>query len=100
MLDLDCRPSRSRTPPTFRPWADGGDAVSAPAPGDKATGVVDEPGCLDADGVRVHRFVGYEVWVVDADAKPLWGRTLFVDSKFDEPVASGPYEVITAPLAP
>lgn len=33
-------------------------------------------------------------------AKPLWGRTLFVDSKFDEPVASGPYEVITAPLAP
>lgn len=33
-------------------------------------------------------------------AKPLWGRTLFVDSKFDEPVASGPYEVITKPLAP
>jgi len=28
-------------------------------------------------------------------AATLRGRTLFVDSKFDEPVASGPYEVIT-----
>ncbi|OFE15429.1 gluconolaconase [Humibacillus sp. DSM 29435] len=32
-------------------------------------------------------------------AKTLWGRTLYVDSKFDEPVASGPYEVVTRPLA-
>lgn len=32
-------------------------------------------------------------------AKRLWGRTLYVDSKFDEQVASGPYEVITRPLA-
>lgn len=29
----------------------------------------------------------------------LRGQTLFVDSKFDEQVASGPYEVITSPLA-
>ncbi|HET8986931.1 MAG TPA: gluconolaconase [Humibacillus sp.] len=33
-------------------------------------------------------------------AKVLHGRMLFVDSKFDEPVASGPYEVVTGPLAP
>ncbi len=33
-------------------------------------------------------------------AKVLRGRILFVDSKFDEPVAAGPYEVVTAPLAP
>jgi len=32
-------------------------------------------------------------------AKVLRGRTLFVDSKFDEQVASGPYEVVTDPLA-
>lgn len=32
-------------------------------------------------------------------AKVLRGRRLFVDSKFDEPVASGPYEVVTDPLA-
>ena len=32
-------------------------------------------------------------------AKVLHGRTLYVDSKFDEPVASGPYEVVTDPLA-
>ncbi len=30
-------------------------------------------------------------------AKRLHGRILYVDSKFDEPVASGPYEVITDP---
>ncbi|TGN66960.1 gluconolaconase [Nocardioides eburneiflavus] len=30
-------------------------------------------------------------------AKALRGRILYVDSKFDEPVASGPYEVITDP---
>ncbi|HSX65956.1 gluconolaconase [Nocardioides sp.] len=30
-------------------------------------------------------------------AKALRGRILYVDSKFDEPVASGPYEVITNP---
>ncbi len=33
-------------------------------------------------------------------AKVLRGRILFVDSKFDEPVAAGPYEVVTGPLAP
>lgn len=32
-------------------------------------------------------------------AKVLRGRLLLVDSKFDEPVASGPYEVVTAPVA-
>ncbi|WP_076264206.1 gluconolaconase, partial [Intrasporangium flavum] len=32
-------------------------------------------------------------------AKTLHGRTLYVDSKFDEAVASGPYEVVTDPLA-
>jgi hypothetical protein len=32
-------------------------------------------------------------------AKVLHGRTLYVDSKFDEAVASGPYEVVTDPLA-
>ena len=32
-------------------------------------------------------------------AKVLRGRILFVDSKFDEPVATGPYEVVTSPLA-
>ena len=32
-------------------------------------------------------------------AKVLRGRILFVDSKFDEPVASGPYEVVTDPVA-
>jgi hypothetical protein len=32
-------------------------------------------------------------------AKVLRGRTLYVDSKFDEAVASGPYEVVTSPLA-
>lgn len=31
-------------------------------------------------------------------AATLRGRTLFVDSKFDEPVATGPYEVITDPV--
>lgn len=30
-------------------------------------------------------------------AKVLRGRVLFVDSKFDEPVATGPYEVVTDP---
>ena len=30
-------------------------------------------------------------------AKVLHGRILYVDSKFDEPVASGPYEIITDP---
>ena len=33
-------------------------------------------------------------------AKVLQGRILYVDSKFDEAVASGPYEVVTSPLAP
>jgi sugar lactone lactonase YvrE len=33
-------------------------------------------------------------------AKVLRGRLLLVDSKFDEAVAAGPYEVVTAPLAP
>jgi len=33
-------------------------------------------------------------------AKVLRGRILLVDSKFDEPVAAGPYEVVTGPLAP
>lgn len=32
-------------------------------------------------------------------AKVLQGRTLYVDSKFDEAVASGPYEIVTDPRA-
>jgi hypothetical protein len=32
-------------------------------------------------------------------AKTLRGRTLFVDSKFDEAVATPPYEVVTDPFA-
>ena len=32
-------------------------------------------------------------------AATLRGRTLFVDSKFDEPVTSGPYEVINDPVS-
>lgn len=32
-------------------------------------------------------------------AKELRGRVLFVDSKFDEQIASGPYEVVTDPVA-
>lgn len=32
-------------------------------------------------------------------AKTLRGQLLFVDSKFDEPVASGPYEVVTHPTS-
>lgn len=32
-------------------------------------------------------------------AKELRGRVLYVDSKFDEQVASGPYEVVTSPFA-
>lgn len=31
-------------------------------------------------------------------AATLRGRTLYVASKFDEPVASGPYEVVTDPV--
>ncbi|MDP3894264.1 hypothetical protein [Nocardioides sp.] len=30
-------------------------------------------------------------------AKALHGRILYVDSKFDEPVASAPYEIVTDP---
>ncbi len=54
---------------------------------------------LSADGSRA--------WLLDQQAtaadrvlttaKTLRGRTLYVDSKFDEPVASGPYEVVTDP---
>lgn len=32
-------------------------------------------------------------------AASLWGRMLFVDSKFDESVAAPPYEVVTRPVA-
>lgn len=36
-------------------------------------------------------------WVLTT-AKELRGRVLYVDSKFDEQVASGPYEVVTSPV--
>lgn len=57
---------------------------------------------LSADGRRAHlvRQQATDPTRVLTTAKTLWGATLFVDSKFDEPVASGPYEVITRPLAP
>ena len=42
----------------------------------------------------------YHVARVLTTAKVLRGRMLFVDSKFDEAVAEGPYEVVTGPLAP
>lgn len=56
---------------------------------------------LSADG-RSARLVAQQATDptrVLTTAKTLRGRTLFVDSKFDEAVASGPYEVVTDPLA-
>jgi sugar lactone lactonase YvrE len=55
---------------------------------------------LSADGRRA---VELGQWATDPDrvlttAKVLRGRILYVDSKFDEPVASGPYEVVTDPF--
>lgn len=57
---------------------------------------------LSADGRQAHlvRQQATDPARVLTTAKTLWGATLFVDSKFDEPVASGPYEVITRPLSP
>ena len=55
---------------------------------------------LSADG-RTARPVRQQATDPDrvlTTAKALRGRLLFVDSKFDEQVASGPYEVITDPL--
>ena len=56
---------------------------------------------LRADGraARLVSQVATDPERVLTTAKELRGRTLFVDSKFDEPVASGPYEVVTDPLA-
>lgn len=56
---------------------------------------------LDASGrsARLVRQQATDPERVLTTAKNLWGRTLYVDSKFDEPVASGPYEVVTHPLA-
>ncbi|TQM57389.1 hypothetical protein FBY41_4213 [Humibacillus xanthopallidus] len=56
---------------------------------------------LTADGraARLVSEVATDPTRVLTTAKVLRGRTLFVDSKFDEPVASGPYEVVTDPLA-
>lgn len=54
---------------------------------------------LTADGRRAH-LLGQQPTAADrvlTTAKVLRGRTLYVDSKFDEPVASAPYEVITDP---
>ena len=54
---------------------------------------------LAADGTRA-LLVEQEASAGDrvlTTAKALRGRILYVDSKFDEPVASGPYEVITDP---
>jgi hypothetical protein len=56
---------------------------------------------LTADGRRA-RLVSQVATDPDrvlTTAKALRGRMLFVDSKFDEAVASGPYEVVTDPLA-
>ena len=56
---------------------------------------------LRADGraARLVSQVATDPERVLTTAKVLRGRTLFVDSKFDEQVASGPYEVVTDPLA-
>ena len=56
---------------------------------------------LRADGraARLVSQVATDPERVLTTAKVLRGRTLFVDSKFDEAVASGPYEVVTDPLA-
>lgn len=54
---------------------------------------------LAADGSRA-ALVGSEATAPDrvlTTAKVLRGRVLFVDSKFDEAVAAGPYEVVTEP---
>lgn len=54
---------------------------------------------LSADGRRAV-LVGQEATSADrvlTTAKALRGRILYVDSKFDEAVASGPYEVVTDP---
>lgn len=54
---------------------------------------------LAADGTRAD-LVSQEASAGDrvlTTAKTLRGRVLYVDSKFDEPVATGPYEVITDP---
>lgn len=55
---------------------------------------------ISADGTRAE-LVGQEATDparVLTTAAVLRGRILFVDSKFDEPVASGPYEVVTDPV--
>ncbi|MEO7448199.1 MAG: gluconolaconase [Humibacillus sp.] len=56
---------------------------------------------LRADGraARLVRQQATDPTRVLTTAKALRGQILYVDSKFDEPVASGPYEVVTAPLA-
>jgi Cu-Zn family superoxide dismutase len=54
---------------------------------------------LAADG-RAAVLLGQEATAADrvlTTAKALRGRVLYVDSKFDEAVASGPYEVVTDP---
>lgn len=54
---------------------------------------------LSADGSQA-RLVDQQASAADrvlTTAKVLRGRILYVDSKFDEPVASGPYQVITDP---
>lgn len=56
---------------------------------------------LSADGSRAVE-IGQQATHADrvlTTAKVLRGRILYVDSKFDEPVASGPYDVITDPFA-
>ncbi len=54
---------------------------------------------LTADGSAA-RLIGQEATAADrvlTTAKVLNGRILYVDSKFDEQIASGPYQVITDP---
>ena len=54
---------------------------------------------LAADGTGA-RLVDQQATASDrvlTTAKTLHGRILYVDSKFDEAIASGPYEIITDP---
>ena len=56
---------------------------------------------LSADGrrARVLSQQATDPTRVLTTAASLWGRVLYVDSKFDESVAAPPYEVVTCPVA-
>ena len=84
-------------------------ALAAPfVTGRAASASEDTPGPVrnNISAFRTHEWqdhfdaLGVGIIISDTTAKVLHGRILYVDSKFDEAVASGPYEVVTTPLAP